>query len=461
MDALPTRFARRPLPELGGGPLLVGVSGGLDSMLLLRLLHKRLTGTSVELIVAHLNHRLRGRASAADERFVKAESQRLGKRFLSGHVDVAKLAKREKVSLEVAARRARHEFLAATARNVGARCIALAHHRDDQAELFFLRLLRGASPGGLAGMNELSPSPADPKVTLWRPLLEFDREELATAAKELGVRWREDLSNADDAFARNRVRRGLLPKLRRQFQPALNTVLARTMTQLRDEAAVIRQLADDWLRKRSGKAFAQLPTAVQRAVLELQLIAAGIEPGFELIEELRLHPDRTVSTGTNHTVQRNASGILTRSQGVPRDFDPARQECEAPRGRVERIEFGGGCLRVSRTRPPKIEALARGRGDSSNARPPKAEFFDAAKVGQRFALRHWRPGDRFQPIGMKQPVKLQDLLVNAKIPAAQRRALVVAEAANGELFWVENLRISESFKLDTATTHALKWQWQR
>jgi tRNA(Ile)-lysidine synthase len=461
MDALPERFARRPLPELGGGPLLMGVSGGLDSMLLLRLLHDRLAESDTEIIVAHLNHRLRGRFATADERFVKAASQRLKKRFLAGHVEVAKLAKREKVSLEVAARRARHEFLAATAREVGARCIALAHHRDDQAELFFLRLLRGASPGGLAGMSELSPSPADPTITLWRPLLEFDRSELAAAAQELGLRWREDSSNADAAFTRNRVRRGLLPNLRRQFQPALNAVLARTMTQLRDEAAVIRDLADDWLRKRSGNEFAKLPMAVQRAVMELQLIAAGIEPGFELIEELRQHPNRAVSTSPGQTVQCNTRGILIRSQGVPRDFDPGRQECEAPRGRVERIEFGGGRLRVSRTRPPKIEALSRAHGANSNARPPKAEFFDAAKVGQRFALRHWRPGDRFQPIGMKQPVKLQDLLVNAKIPAAQRRALVVAEAANGELFWVENLRISESFKLDTTTKHALKWQWQR
>src|SRR6266566_2045265 len=149
---------------------LVAVSGGLDSMVLLELLRRLAPIHHWQLCVAHFNHRLRGRSSQDDERLVRATSAKLKIPCLVGQADVKRVANEQKLSLEMAARRLRHQFLARVALERGLKSIALAHQADDQVELFFLRLLRGAAGPGLAGMKWTSPSPADPNLALVRPL---------------------------------------------------------------------------------------------------------------------------------------------------------------------------------------------------------------------------------------------------------------------------------------------------
>ena len=488
MSDLPSRVdqnirSRRLLRR--GQRILVAVSGGVDSMVLLRLLHELAPAYGWQLTVAHLNHQLRGRSSDADERLVRRAAAALKLALRVGRANVRKFAQARNLSLEMAARTARHDFLARTARRLGIPSVALAHHADDQLELFFLRLLRGSGGEGLAGMKWRSPSPSERAIELVRPLLGQAKAALRQYAAARGIRFREDPSNASMDIQRNRIRHELLPLLRQRYQPALDKIISRTMEIVREETEFVARAALDWLvRLRGGRgereercvnglvdqlSFDELPVAVQRRCVQLQLLNQGIVADYNLVEQLRAAADCPV-TATRAQVRGKNAPDLRRPSGTPRPCFACRdsrgvihlKEAETQefitasmnvrlRGRAGEVEFAGARItwRIASKQPLR--------------RPPAAvrcESFDADKVGPRIWLRHWRPGDRFQPIGMAHPVKLQDFFTNQKVPRSRRRQLIVAATATGELFWVEGMRISERFKLTRQTIRRLQWHWK-
>jgi len=174
LQNLESNIERRDLLSPGQA-VLVAVSGGMDSMVLLRSLKELSEKMCWNICVAHFNHQLRGRSSDADEKLVSKTAAALKLAFVAERADVKSFARKSKVSIEMAARKLRHEFFARTARDRNISTVALAHHADDQVELFFLRLLRGAGGEGLAGMKWQSPSPADKKIMLVRPLLDMTK----------------------------------------------------------------------------------------------------------------------------------------------------------------------------------------------------------------------------------------------------------------------------------------------
>jgi len=209
------------------------------------------------------------------------------------------------------------------------------------------------------------------------------------------------------------------------------------------------------------KPFDELPVALQRRCLQLQLLGHGIAPNYDLIEELRLSVDRPVSVralspALNSDLNRffalrDSAGLVRLHRAAPTGFESGSMtvNMEAKAG-----EFVFDGSRISwRLNPRKFLGSLKPRAGS--------EIFDADKVGAWVLLRHWQPGDRFQPIGMKSAVKLQDLFTNARIPRSQRRRLMVALTTAGDVFWVEGLRISERYKLSKSTIRRLQWRWQR
>ncbi len=431
--------------------ILVAVSGGLDSMVLLALLHDLSRRGGWRLWAAHLNHQLRGRSSDADEKLVLGTADRLGLRAIVGRVDVRCLARRQGLSLEMAGRQARHEFLARTAARLGIPSVALAHHGDDQIESFFLRLLRGSGGEGLSGMSWQSPSPADPAVELVRPLLEFPKADLRGYALAHRIRFREDASNANLDIQRNRLRHELLPLLKRRYQPLLSRTITRVMDILGAEAEVVRAAATQWLRRKSGVRFERLPVAVQRRVVLIQLFRLGVNADFDLVERLRLNEHQPTSAPGGLSVQRDHQGTVRKAGRGILSFRQGSLEVDLG-GSAGEFTFHGVKF-AWKTAPKKGRRLPNPRSSR--------EFFDADRVGTSVCLRHWQPGDRFQPIGMNTPVKLQDLFVNQGISGDCRRELIVAATLQGEVFWVENLRISEQFKLTPGTIRRLQWHWQR
>jgi tRNA(Ile)-lysidine synthase len=439
--------------------ILVAVSGGVDSMVLLHLLHELAPRHGWQLAVAHFNHQLRGRSSAADERLVRRTAARLRLPVVVGRADVRGSAHSGRLSLEMAARRLRHDFLAATAVRRRIPTIALAHHADDQLELFFLRLLRGSGGEGLGGMKWRGPSPSNPIVELARPLLDQPKAALREHAREHGIPYREDTTNALLDFQRNRMRHELLPLLRRKYQPALDRTLSRVMEIVGAEAEFVAQAAAEWLRGRGSRRararrpnFEKLPVAVQRGCVRLQLLGRRIVPEFELVESLRLEADRPVTVG-GYACQavRDRNGRVRLQRPGVEGFRADSMEVSL-QGRAGEVDFAGARIGW-RTGPSKVAKRVSARTG--------CECFDADQVGSVVILRHWRPGDRFQPIGMARRVKLQDFFTNQKVPRAARRQLVVAATTQGEVFWVEGMRISERFKLTERTNRRLQWHWKR
>ena len=468
-----------------GETVLVAVSGGVDSMVLLDVLSREAKEFGWQLHVAHLNHQLRGRSSDGDEELVHKTAKRLRLPVSIERIAVGEVARTRKVSIEMAAREVRHEFLGRTARAHGIGTICLAHHRDDQVELFFLRLLRGSSPEGLAGMDEIGRSPADRRLRIVRPLLRYRKDELVEYATAQGVKFREDRTNRSVDILRNRVRHELIPLIEKGYQPGIRAIIERLMDLLREESRVIESVLHvaeearkDPKKSKSGGSEATHPpalgsygatsppplrssgaasvggVALERRRIQRELIELGIQPSFQLVEELRLKgrsglPDS--SSGKRQEVVRNAGKFTVRDEASP-SFNGAEEVLSV--GKAGRAKFAGVEIGWA------ITGL-RGKATSSVKSTVGRELFDAEKVGDSIVLRHWRPGDRFQPIGMSGQVKLQDLFINQKIPRADRHKLLIAATAAGEIVWVEGLRISERFKLDKGSHRRLKWTWRR
>jgi len=428
--------------------IVVAVSGGLDSMVLLDVMHALAREQSWQLTVAHLNHGLRGRSSDADERLAQQEAKRKDLPFVSERAEVRRLAREEGISIEMAARQVRHEFLARVARKTSCRKIALAHHADDQVELFFVRLLRGAGMEGLGGMHWRNPSPVDPKVSLVRPFLAVTRKDIERFAKVQGLRYRHDATNDSLDILRNRIRHELLPLLERDYQPAVRKVVLRLMDLLSAESELTRTFIDDLLTE-GPEQFDKLPVAIQRRLLQLQLIRLGVRHDYATVEQLRHKSGKSVTLSPELTLFRDDAGEVHQRHLEKSEFNTQRKVVDL-KGRGQ-VRFNGVAFdwQIENSRGGKASKMA-GR-----------EVFDADRVGQRIILRHWQPGDRYQPIGMAKAVKMQDVFVNAKVPRARRRQLVVATTEKGEVFWVEDMRISERFKLDAATRRRLEWSWQR
>jgi len=430
-----------------GQRIVVAVSGGLDSMLLLHLLSKWAPQYQWQLVIAHFNHQYRAAESEADEVLVRRTAAKLGWNCI---VEKGCPKKISRMSREMTARRLRHKFFARVAKENVVSTIALAHHADDQLELFFLRLFRGTGTRGAGGMRLIQPGSAGYGLVV-RPFLYERKSALEAEARRHSIDFHDDSSNVDRAYYRNRIRHDLLPYLREQWGPAIERNVLRSMEILAGAADCIELAAQKWLEKGGPDSFPDLPMALQRQCLCLQLDRLGIVASFDLVESLRCSPERRVVSAQARRIYRDAQGIIHAERQAPLQFNRsvASLQIDAPHGHCQ---FGD--LEIHWT-------IETPKGPVNFAPEKGVESFDARKVGRAVTLRHWQPGDRFQPLGFQTPAKLQDLLINRKIPRTTRHQLVVAATQRGELFWVEGLPPSEKFKLDSGTDLLLDWQWHR
>ena len=279
--------------------VVAAVSGGADSMALLRglLELKSRAGGSGRIYAAHVNHQLRGEASAADETWLCQQCRLLEVKLLVERIDTAALAERQGDGLEAAARDARYRLLPALAESVGARFVATGHTRDDQVETVLLQLLRGTGLRGLAGMRFTRPLSSS--VSLVRPLLGRRRAEVLFFLTAVGQQYREDASNADSVFARNRLRHELLPLLRQDFNREVDAAVIRLAEMAGEAQAVIDDLAQGLLEKcrqpqeeygsaGGGIVLFTAPLAAQREILVCEVLRrAWREAGF--VEQAMTH----------------------------------------------------------------------------------------------------------------------------------------------------------------------------
>jgi tRNA(Ile)-lysidine synthase len=284
---------------------LIGVSGGRDSV---ALLHQLVDLGYRRLIVCHLDHQLRGRASRADAGFVERLAAKLGCKFELGQTDVAALARSSKQSLETAGRAARYEFFARVARRRRCRTIFLGHHADDLVETFLMNLFRGAGPAGFAGMREISSRfVSGTELQIVRPFLGIWREEIDRYVKARRLKFRDDVSNASMGPTRNRVRRSLIPFIEKQLGRNVRSTVWRAAMISADEADWLESLVDKkqfGLAQLDSQQLQSQPRALQRRVIHKWLQANGVgNLDFELIERVRALVDPAATTAKTNLPQ--------------------------------------------------------------------------------------------------------------------------------------------------------------
>jgi len=461
------------------GRVVVGVSGGPDSLCLIHLLHglcgpgKRFPGVHVQ--AAHLNHLLRGPASDHDARVVADTMQDWGIPCTLGQVDVQALATREKRSLEDAARVARYHFLRALARG---QPIAVAHHADDQVETLLLHWLRGSGLAGLAGM---SPRQGD----IIRPLLEVTRAQILTYCQEHALAPLEDQSNADPRFLRNRIRHQLLPLLQ-ELNPAIRQTLLRNAEVARIDLAWLEtEVSASWdtvvLRAEAEtltldlQALCALPLSLQHHLLRrvTAQLCAGQSPleqrHFFLLERL-LHtqaggrPRHLHLPGQLQVILQARTLQIVRhaTASVPGPSGPALHVCLPIPGEVALP----GLPWLARAEL-LTEQLARPVRDALRQSnwplvwhllgPPDhlSACIDAQTITAHLQIRCWQPGDRMMPLGMHGQKKLQDIFVDRHIAQSARQTIPLF-CSEGHCLWAPGVCLDQRVRLTARTQHIVR-----
>lgn len=442
--------------------VVVAVSGGPDSVALACVLHElqRAGGFAVAGL-AHLNHTLRGEAAHADQRFCAELAGRLGVPIDVETAEVARLARERRTSIENAGRRARYEFFERAAARAAADRVAVGHTRNDQAETFLLRLLRGAGPRGLAGIR--------PQVgRIVRPLIDATRAEVLEYLDARRLPFRQDETNRDVSIPRNRIRHELIPLLERQFAPGVVDVLAREAAIARDDAEYLDRLAIETaarivLLKEASRirldaaALGEVPPALARRVVR-DALDGGDAPfvGFEHIDALLALSERgSVDLPGVRATRRG--GVITVERGTPRGprargtARGARPEPRGPKengfqyslsipGEVEVREAGWAIsAQVVDADPTAARHRLSARGDSVVVR--------AAGLGPELTVRSRRPGDTFRPLGLGGRKKLQDFFVDRKVAREERDRVPLVVDARDRIVWVVGQTVAEDFKV--------------
>lgn len=463
-----------------GMRVAVACSGGADSMALACLLTELKERLGLRLLLAHLNHQLRGAEADADQAFVRQLAERLELEFIVRREDVAAHARREKTNLEEAGRQARLAFFASLISNRKADAVALAHTLDDQAETVLARLLRGAGTRGLAGIYPVvEPLPGASAGRLVRPLLGVRRGELRAYLAEREQTWREDLSNLDPRRLRNRIRLALLP----QLNPAAVEHLARLAEHARQEESFWAAYIEERFRALARFGRARSRPADEGGLLELE-IACLLDPD-PLLQRLQARQAADARRAVARRLLRRALGavrgdlrritqahvesllrlaeqgqsgqrvvlpgveaerrfgrlVLCRSDARPADPPDFRLRVDAPGG--VRLP-GGGALTFKLV---AIRELEPGYNQRSR-------LVDAARAPFPLLVRNWQPGDAYQPLGAARVKKLKTLFQEQRISREWRARTPVVECG-GEIVWVPRFGVAAAYGLTEASRTAL------
>ncbi|MFH0878703.1 MAG: tRNA lysidine(34) synthetase TilS [Lentisphaerota bacterium] len=435
-----------------GDHVLLGVSGGSDSVAMAYALHHLRNPFGFSLSVAHLNHAIRGKAADDDESFVRELAWRLSLPCVTEKADVPKLAAETGLSLEMAARQARYDFFKRTAASLQASVLATAHTADDQAETVLLRIARGAGTQGLAGIPYQAMLRG---LRVIRPLRDARHQDTINFLHRHRLSWKEDTSNTDTDFLRNRVRHEILPILESRLNPRIRQALVRTGEVLGEENAWLDQLTRRIFRKCVRAVQPQVlklgslsrePVAARRRILRLWLFENGVQPeamDFKMIDRLMdlsgtPRGTREIPLGQGwKVVQRYHELLIKKSpENVPEAFSVP---LNVP---GETLLLDQGLRAVARWRegPPIKPAVHIGA-------LPSEVVINAAAVGRMpMVLRSWRAGDRINPLGMQGSKKIQDLFVDGKIPRDQRPGIPVLEC-RGAVVWVAGYRVAKGWEV--------------
>ena len=425
-----------------GDHLILALSGGIDSMVLADLLLK----TKVQFVAAHCNFHLRGEESDDDERFVREFAERNGVQCFVKHFDTGKYAAEHGVSIEMAARDLRYAWFEELRQQLGYDKIVVAHHADDQAETFFINLLRGAGLRGLKGMQPQN-------GVIIRPMLWTSRERIHQFAVENNITWREDHTNAESVYLRNKIRNQLLPAFD-ELHPEARQGLYKSLEHLASENELYRELLKEKLSQivtcDDGVQKVKVPEPVEGPT-SFQLL-------FEWLRQYNFNTDQC-----HFIFEAMETGIGNKY------LSPTHQ-----------LVIGRNELQLSEIKPVADEEIQIEVGEVDVASPIHLRFtrfendadfvidksrdvaqLDYDKLRFPLTLRHWRHGDRFCPLGMKGSKLLSDFFVDQKFTELQKANVFLLVSADNRILWVVGHRIDDGFKVASETKSIFRCSWVR
>jgi tRNA(Ile)-lysidine synthase len=414
-----------------GDRMGVAVSGGADSVALLRLLLELRSEIGIVLSVVHFNHQLRGADSDGDAQFVADLARHHKLDLHCESADTAAYAAQKHLSIETAARELRYQYFRRLLGEARLNRIATAHTLDDQAETVVLRIVRGAGSRGLAGIYPQLSVAGLESATIVRPLLATKHKDLEAYLQSLGQPWREDASNRDLRHARNRVRHGILPRLERFLNPAVRQALAETAEIARAEESywqgeVARVLPQIWTPPSgtlNSAALLVLPLAVQRRIVRAACESLGLRLEFRHVEEILA----LASSPDSKSTELPAGWVVSRKKHslcLERKLVAAASDYEYP------LPIPGS------TPVPEVNSrfqtllVPKNRVEEYNP----DHLLNRALLGKELRVRNWRPGDRFWPAHTKAPKKIKELLPGRDSAGPERKLWPVV-VDGSEIIW--------------------------
>jgi tRNA(Ile)-lysidine synthase len=432
--------------------VVVGVSGGPDSVSLIHLLLRLKDEYDLTLWMAHLNHKLRGREGEEEVRWVKQFGRELGISVISDSCNVSLLAKKKKLSLEEAGRRARYNFLEHVANEVGASQIALAHTASDQVETLLMRLIKGAGLDGLSGIP-----PVRGKVI--RPLIEIFREEVEIYCKDNHLYPCQDSSNLKLHFLRNRIRWDLIPHLSRQYNPGIGEAILRTSLILREEG--------DYLERETRRALrlAVLGQNNGKLILDIQKLH-GLHPAIQrrvvrkALGEIKGDLKR-ITFDHISSVLGMSSGKGTKKVDLPGNLVVQREydRLVIKRRKNRKPSFHYPLIVPGKTELPELRLSLEAQiildRPTDFAKEDSIGYLDWDRLEEPLFLRQRKRGDKFQPSGMEGTKKIKDFFIDLKIPLEQRDIIPLL-ISKDRIAWVVGYRVDERFKIRQDTLRVLR-----
>ncbi len=434
-----THFTHHFRPLLtASSRLLVTVSGGVDSVVLLDLL----AGTGVDMVIAHCNFALRGEESERDEQFVRGLAQKYGKELLVKRFNTKEFAETNSVSIQEAARTLRYEWFTSVLQswesNSAKNYIVTAHHADDNIETVMMHFFRGTGLHGFTGIQPVLTS-----RRLIRPLLPFRKKELEIYAAEKGLHFVEDSSNASEKYTRNFFRHRIIPGIQ-QVYPQVEENILQNITRLKEAEALYRQAVDRHLKKllvRRGNEV-HIPILLWKKAEPLHTITREIikDYGFSAVQTEEVIKLMDAANGAymaspTHRIIRNRQWMILCPLATQNAAHILVEETD------NTILFEQGHLSIKKIPWPQ---------EKINTAPTEA-WLDAATLQFPLLLRKWKQGDYFYPLGMQKKKKLSRFFIDHKLSRTDKEKVWVLES-NKKIVWVVGIRMDDRVKIREGTT---------
>lgn len=405
--------------------IVVGFSGGPDSVFLVEMLMKLRENINFDMVLVHINHLLRGENSDGDEKFSIEYGKKKGLQVFSRKINITALGKDMGLTLEEAGRKARYDLFKEVFEKIGANKIALAHNKDDQLETFMFRLTRGAGLEGLEGI-------VAKRDVYIRPISEIYKKDIVEYLNKNSIPYRIDETNFENEFTRNSIRLDLIPFIEKRYNPKFKDKLYSLIEEIREVNKVLEIRLEEYVvnNKLSIEKLKKLDKYLLSKVLIQYLYSYGIEVSrkkIQLIEDI-------LDKGGSKDISLNGEFVLKKEY----DFLAIEKNTKKENQCIKEVEleipgqiiFGEYVIEASFT--DKILY------DNQN-------FYTSLKMGDKLKIRSRKDGDRIIPIGMTSEKKVKDILINEKVPK-EKRDTVPLVLYNEEIVWIAGIKGNEKYK---------------